>query len=408
MDHALERRYARLSQWGDVAHALGLLIPLVVLVGWAIGSDAMTRFFPGVIQMNPLTAVCFLAVGAALWVRRNEDGPGALTVPRAVGMVVALLGLVVLAQFVLGVRDGIDRVLFRGTLGTNAMALNTAVCHVLLGAGLAQLRRRPALAEAALTGVLLVALLALYGYVYQVNLFYQIGQRIAMAPHTASCFTLLASAALLGNARRGVAGRLASDGPGGGITRTLLPVILAFPFVTGWVLLGGARGDLFDMPAGFALFTVLVTGTVSVLVWRHAGILDHQYAVGRRLEAEAHQARDAAQAADARFRDAFDHAAIGKALVGAEGAWLEVNPAVCLLLGYTEPELLARTFQDITHPDDLEADLELVKQVFNGDIPSYLLEKRYIHKQGHIVWALLSVSAVRSAEGAFLFFVSEI
>ncbi len=409
MSQTPERRLALLARLGGTANGLGLLIPLIVLVGWAIGSDAMTRFFPGVIQMNPLTALLFLASGASLHVYDRQHGTrGPSPVPRVVGLLVGLVGLVVLAQFVIGVRDGIDRVLFRGALGTNAMALNTAVCFALLGTGLARLRRRPALAEAALSGVLFVAILALYGYLYKVDVLYQVGQRIAMAPHTAFTFALLASAALLVHARHGVAGRLASDGPGGSMTRSLLPVILVLPVVTGWVLLAGTRSDLFDMSAGFALLTAIVTGTVCTLVWRYAGVLDRQYDEGRRLARETQQARAAAQTAESRFRHAFDHASIGKALIGADGAWLEVNPAICRIVGYTEPELLACTFQDITHPDDLETDLDLVKQVYSGEIPSYVLEKRYFHKQGHIVWILLSVTAVRSAEGAFLYFVSEI
>ncbi|NJM85329.1 MAG: PAS domain S-box protein, partial [Leptolyngbyaceae cyanobacterium RM2_2_21] len=111
---------------------------------------------------------------------------------------------------------------------------------------------------------------------------------------------------------------------------------------------------------------------------------------------------------EAKFRSAFDYAAIGMALVGLEGSWLEVNQALCETLGYSEPELLGLTFQDITHPADLEADLGCVQQLLAGEIRSYQIEKRYIHKQGQEVWVLLSVSLLQDANGQPLYFVSQI
>ena len=107
------------------------------------------------------------------------------------------------------------------------------------------------------------------------------------------------------------------------------------------------------------------------------------------------------------FRSAFDFAAIGMALVSPQGRWVQVNRALCAIVGYSEGELLARTFQDVTHPDDLSADLGYVGQMLRGEIESYQMEKRYLHKQGHVVWVLLSVSLVRSADGVPLHFISQ-
>ena len=110
-----------------------------------------------------------------------------------------------------------------------------------------------------------------------------------------------------------------------------------------------------------------------------------------------------------RFRSAFDYAAIGMALVGPDGSWIQVNRALCDLVGYSRDELLGgATFQDITHPDDLEADLDFVRRMLAGDIDTYQMEKRYLHKHGHTVWVLLSVSLVRSSDGSPLYFISQI
>jgi PAS domain S-box-containing protein len=111
---------------------------------------------------------------------------------------------------------------------------------------------------------------------------------------------------------------------------------------------------------------------------------------------------------DSLFQSAFEFAAIGMALVSPEGKWLQVNRAICEITGYSEAELLERTFQDITHPDDLEADLENVRKMLAGEIKTYQMEKRYLHKNGSVVWILLSVSLVWTKSGEPLFFIGQI
>jgi PAS domain S-box-containing protein len=111
---------------------------------------------------------------------------------------------------------------------------------------------------------------------------------------------------------------------------------------------------------------------------------------------------------DSLFQNAFEFAAIGMALVSPEGKWLRVNRAICEITGYSETELLKRTFQDITHPDDLEADLENVRKMLAGEVKTYQMEKRYLHKNGSVVWILLSVSLVWTKSGEPLFFVGQI
>ncbi len=108
------------------------------------------------------------------------------------------------------------------------------------------------------------------------------------------------------------------------------------------------------------------------------------------------------------FRNAFDYAGIGMALVSLDGQWLEVNRALCEMTGYSEADLLTMDFQSITHPDDLESDLDLVQQLINQEIGHYHLEKRYRHQQGHWFWAQLSVSLVHNQQQQPLYFVAQI
>jgi PAS domain S-box-containing protein len=110
---------------------------------------------------------------------------------------------------------------------------------------------------------------------------------------------------------------------------------------------------------------------------------------------------------DERFRGAFDFAAIGMALVAPDGHFLEVNRVLCEIVGYSEEELLAKDFQSIIHPEDLDAD-PFRRRMLNKEIGHYQMEKRCCHKQGHAVWVLLNVSLVRNARGDPLYFVKQI
>ncbi|MBM3881470.1 MAG: PAS domain S-box protein [Verrucomicrobia bacterium] len=123
---------------------------------------------------------------------------------------------------------------------------------------------------------------------------------------------------------------------------------------------------------------------------------------------ERKRAEETLRESEARFASAFEFAAIGKALVAPEGRWLKVNRALCELTGYPADELLTKTFQDLTHPDDLQADLEFVRQMLAGERQTYQMEKRYFHKQGQVVWVLLSVSLVRDGQGQPLYFIAQI
>ena len=111
---------------------------------------------------------------------------------------------------------------------------------------------------------------------------------------------------------------------------------------------------------------------------------------------------------ESRFESTFEQAAVGIALVSLKGKWLQVNRKLCEIVGYTKNELVALTFQNITHPDDLNTDLDYVRQLLSGEISSYSMEKRYLHKNGALVWINLTVSLVRKADKTANYFISVI
>ncbi len=109
-----------------------------------------------------------------------------------------------------------------------------------------------------------------------------------------------------------------------------------------------------------------------------------------------------------RFQAAFDNAPIGMALVSPDGRWLQVNPSFCELLGYDSLQLLGLSFEDITHPDDLEASREHSRRQLDDEVVQARIEKRYLRSDGRPLWVAVSSTLVRGAGGEPLHFVAQI
>ncbi|MDQ2747516.1 MAG: PAS domain S-box protein, partial [Acidobacteriota bacterium] len=110
---------------------------------------------------------------------------------------------------------------------------------------------------------------------------------------------------------------------------------------------------------------------------------------------------------EAQFKSAFEDAAVGMAMTSLDGRWIRVNQQLCDMLGYTKDELTDRHFTELTHPDDLQRDLDSKKRFMSGASRVYQCEKRYLHKNGTAVWSYLSSSLVRDENGEPTHFISE-
>src|SRR5690606_38202136 len=102
----------------------------------------------------------------------------------------------------------------------------------------------------------------------------------------------------------------------------------------------------------------------------------------------------------------FENAAVGIAHVAPNGAMLRVNDRLCQIVGWSAEELTTKTFPGITHPDDVEPNLALLRRVLSGEIDHYAMEKRYRRKDGSVVWCNLTVSCVRKIDGTVDYFIS--
>jgi PAS domain S-box-containing protein len=123
-------------------------------------------------------------------------------------------------------------------------------------------------------------------------------------------------------------------------------------------------------------------------------------------EADGHEAATSLREREAQYRETFERAPIGLALVGLDGRWLQFNRRMAEIVGHTDEELRQLTFQDITFPPDLPADIAQVQRLRAGEIDSYRMEKRYVRNDGSLVWAMLHASLVRGTDGAPRFYVA--
>lgn len=195
--------------------------------------------------------------------------------------------------------------------------------------------------------------------------------------------------------------------PGSAYRAPLISASLVLGLAVVAATLTGALGGLFASRRLGESVAALADGESGV---RTSSIAVTELAEVRRMLDSSAERRDAAESAqldsERRFRATFEQAAVGIAQVALDGRWLRVNDKLSDIVGYPHDELLATAFQDITHPDDLDADLEQVQQVLAGDIDTYSMEKRYLKKDGAPVWVNLTVSLVRRPDGSPDYFIS--
>lgn len=148
-------------------------------------------------------------------------------------------------------------------------------------------------------------------------------------------------------------------------------------------------------------------GESRLIAWHNSVLRDQDGSIIGTLSSgaditERKQAEDALKASEERYRSVFDNAAIGIDLVDKDGRFLQVNESLAKMLGYSEDELLDRTIFDVSHPEDVEISRIKHEQMVNGEVDSYRFEKRYIRKDGRVIWADVSVSPVRGPNGVYV------
>jgi PAS domain S-box-containing protein len=385
------------------------MIGAVVLLGWLADWEVCKQVLPGVVAMNPVTAVCFMLSGVSLWLLGRGEaasiGGPKLRVIRACAIIVGLVGLVKLGGDLVGWDSPVDQFLFPGKLavsavnGPNRMAPNTALNFLLIGLALLSLDvrtwkgRYPAQFLSLVVGAL--ALLALTGYIFGVTVFYRFINLRPMAPHTAVSFLILALALLGARPGQGLTRVLFSDTAGGAMLRRLLPTALLLPLALGLVWRSAERAGYFGPGFGLPLTVVSSVGIFAVVLYFNANWLD-------RFERECREAGAALRQSAEQFQALYNQAPCGYHSLDADGKIVAMNDTELAWLGYRREEIVGhKRLADFLTPQSRE----LFNTVFpklkqRGEVKD--VEYEYVRRDGSIMPVLLNATVVADGpDGTF-------
>ena len=276
----------------------------IVLLGWSLGNEMLKRILPGLVAMNPFTALGFILAGASLmcyWLAETKPAHQ-WKYGRVMASALVVIGGLKIGEYVAGWHLTFDQMLFRtqlqndGTGFTNQIAPNTAYNFILAGLALWSLNspaRRFSRWSQGLSLVLVFAsLIPLVGYIYRANYLYSIGTHIPMALHTAMLFFLLGLGMLLAQTDSGVVALFTSKTPGGTVARRLLPFAFVVPILLGALTIWVDKSQIY--PGEFGI-TIVVVGSIAIftgLIWWNAKLLNNADYQRREAEEQLQKAHD--------------------------------------------------------------------------------------------------------------------
>lgn len=263
-----------------------MLMGVLVLLGWQFDLELLKRVHPSFVAMNPVTAVCFLLAGLALWLSRIPGSEPHRTWARVLAALVFSAGLLKLAQVFGLLSFSLDHLLFVSKIEgyiepitgkPNHMAPNTALNFMLIGGALVALgSKAPARQVFAplLVGLaMVITLIPVVGYTYGTRAFYGIGAYIPMALHTAFTFLVLLAGLLTVRPTLGIMQMFTGDSLGGVLARRILPISLLIPLALGWLRLEGERRGFYSREVGTSLLVVTLMTVLTGFLLRYAWVL---------------------------------------------------------------------------------------------------------------------------------------
>jgi PAS domain S-box-containing protein len=371
-------------------------VGVISLIGWISGISVLKSGIPNLQPMVANTAVALIALSSAAYLltlgRRRARALAAL-----LGFFVAVLGAANLVEIVTDVGLRIDRLLFANIARQGAaihpgrMAFLTAIVFILTGLGalLEAVRAYQRTFALFLTAAVMIVTFVLLAYLYGFEKFYDIAHYTPMALTTAVAFLFLCIALLAGSEQAQWTHLFFVRGSHAGtIVRWLTPALLIVTVVAGWLRVVAENRGYVDGRGGLALLTVFtVTTCLGVVIFlgellrRHELIQEEK---GRQL-AESEE----------RARATFDFAGVGIVHTSpSDGRLLRVNPKLCHMLGYTEEELMRRTFTEITPLTHIKMSADAMQQLTSGSSDHVDFEKQYIRNDGTLIDAQVTSTLV--------------
>lgn len=328
------------------SHIAGLFvffIGLIVLIGWAFDIASFKSVFPNLATMKANAALAFLLSGTSLWLLQTAS-KSRLAIARILAAIVALIGLLTLSEYLLGVDFKIDQLIFKGdeTIGVpfpGRMSPATAFNFAIIGFSLFFLIKKDSLinrkAQWVAAIAVLISLLALIGYAYGIQSLYRIPPFSSMALHTAFAFYLLFIGIVFAQPTQGIMAIILKRSIGGILARRLIPAALIIPFVIGWLSLKAEQAGYFTTEFGVALSTTFNITIFTTLVLLVARSLD-------KTETERKRMVEKLRDSEARYRTVIETASDAIITVDQNSKIQFANSSTEKIFGYTIEELLGQ------------------------------------------------------------------
>jgi len=420
-----------------VISVLAIFTGACVIVGWAFNLPGLETIFPQYDSMRFNTAICFTLLGSALLITQLKTKSYHQSLFILLSVLAALLGALSLSQDIFHYNAGIDQLVITDYKAITEkypfpgrMATNVSACFLLFGLAFigftVKSRYVHTLSQYFLHVVSGIAAVAIMGYLYGLSLFYKLTFVGSMAVHTAILLFSTSVIASLLHPSLGIAKLFTGQLVGNRMARRLFILIVLMVIIFRSIRLQSQRYGISSAETGASLISVCFMFASLLLIWYTANWLNRidlkryqaeeevkgmNEVLEERVEkrsAELFDLLEKYKESESKFRTAFELSAIGMALVSLDGKWLKVNKRLCEMVGYPEQELLSMTFMDITYPDDLEDNINTMKKAATGESGVYHVEKRYIHKNGSIVWANVNMTTVKDDQNKPLYLVSQI
>lgn len=263
----------------------GIVVGVTVLLGWTLDLDNVKRVVPGLVAMNPATAISFLGLSVALWLRQSPSVTNRVRrIANIAASIVLVIGLTRVAAYIAGVDVGFDQLLFPNAIEAdssgipNRMAPNTATLFVVLGLAMLVIdwttKRNWRLAEWLAIAAILLSMIATLGYLYGVGALYQVDFFIPMAVNTAVTFFVLGHGVLMARPKKGLCSILTEQAAGGIMGRRMIFGAITIAVLFSFLRLEGQYAGLFGTEFGVALMTSLMITIMSGYIWWNARALN--------------------------------------------------------------------------------------------------------------------------------------
>ena len=372
------------------------LVASLVLTGWTFDITPFISFTANMTAMNPLTAVCFLAISVWLFIQnRDVAGRGSRPIQLSIAVFISAVGIIKLCEYAHWHTVQIDQYLFADRLKNrfrhNAVAPTTALLFTVTGILLLNANKKSRISSAVhdvlIVGAFLLSYLGTIGYIYSLEPFYRIGPFVPMALNTSACFIATLYALFLVLGKGNIYSVLSANEMGGKLARKAIPFMLLIPPAFGYLRLILQRANFYNTEYGVALDTAFIVVVVLLLVYFYAKALNKNDLERKHAESEIIQNEE-------KYRSLIFALKEGVVYFDKNGTILFYNNSLCTVLGYEINELIGKNVVEVFSIEENKANTyKKLQDRVSGVGEDYETQLR--HKDGHKVWVQVTARQIK-------------